>query len=69
VSDPAAWIRRLLAHCGLPEEPGPFAPHENARPVTTTSAMQVRRPIGPQGVGTAEPYREFLGPFLAAYGP
>ena len=67
VAEPETWTRRLLAHCGLADEPGPFAPHENARPVTTTSAMQVRQPIGRMGVGAAETYREFLAPFVAAY--
>jgi len=67
VADPAAWTRRLLAHCGLPEEPQVFAPHENARPVATASMVQVRRPIGRESVGSADPYRPFLEPFIAAY--
>ncbi|MGZ5816629.1 MAG: tetratricopeptide repeat-containing sulfotransferase family protein [Croceibacterium sp.] len=67
VADPPAWIGRILAHCGLAEEAQPFAPHENPRPVTTSSVMQVRRPINRQGIGSAEPYREFLEPFIAAY--
>lgn len=29
--------------------------------------MQVRRPINRAGIGAAEPYREFLQPFVAAY--
>jgi len=66
-TEPEPWIKRILAHCRLPEEPGPFAPHENARAVTTTSAMQVRRPINRAGIGSAEPYREFLAPFVEAY--
>jgi tetratricopeptide (TPR) repeat protein len=67
VADPDTWIRRLLAHCGLAEEPGPFAPHENRRVVSTASATQVRRPINREGVGAAEPYRRFLEPFLSGY--
>ena len=66
-TDPEPWIRRLLAHCGLPEESQAFAPHENRRAVTTTSVMQVRRPINRDGIGSAEPYREYLEPFLRAY--
>ena len=66
-SDPAPWIGRILAHCGLPEEPQAFAPHENDRAVTTSSAMQVRQPINRAGIGSAEPYREFLAPFVDAY--
>lgn len=68
VSDPADWTRRILAHCDLAEEPQVFAPHENRRAVTTSSVMQVRQPISRKAVGAAEPYREFLEPFLAAYG-
>ncbi|HEY6813957.1 MAG TPA: sulfotransferase [Croceibacterium sp.] len=67
VSEPEPWIRRILAHCDLPEEPQVFAPHLNRRAVTTSSMMQVRRPINREGIGAAEPYREFLQPFLAAY--
>jgi hypothetical protein len=66
-TDPVPWIRRMLAHCGLSEEAQAFAPHENARVVTTASAMQVREPINRQGIGGAQPYREFLQPFVDAY--
>jgi hypothetical protein len=67
VSEPEPWIRRILAHCGLAEEPGVFAPHENERAVTTTSALQVRQPINRKGIGVAGPYRAFLAPFIDAY--
>lgn len=67
VADSATWIRRILAHCGLEEEPQVFAPHENRRPVTTSSAMQVRKPINRTAVGSAAPYREFLEPFIKTY--
>jgi hypothetical protein len=67
VTEPDVWIRRILAHCGLAEEPGVFAPHENRRPVPTASMMQVRRPINREGIGAAEPYRRFLDPFITAY--
>lgn len=67
VSEPEQWIRRILAHCGLTEEPQVFAPHENRRTVTTSSVMQVRQPINRAGIGAAEPYREFLAPFVKAY--
>ena len=68
VTEPDVWIRRILAHCGLTEEPQIFAPHENSRPVPTASMVQVRRPIHREAVGSAEPYRTFLSPFLEAYG-
>jgi hypothetical protein len=35
--------------------------------VTTASALQVRRPISNAAIGSAEPYRQFLGPFIEAY--
>jgi tetratricopeptide (TPR) repeat protein len=67
VTEPEPWTRRILAHCDLPEEPQVFAPHENARAVTTASAMQVRRPINRAGIGSAEPYRALLEPFIEGY--
>ena len=67
VTEPVPWIRRILAHCGLADEAQAFAPHENARAVTTSSALQVRRPINRAGIGVAEPYRQFLEPFVRAY--
>lgn len=66
-TEPIAWIRRILAHCGLAEEPQAFLPHENRRQVNTASTMQVRQPINRNAIGSAEPYRAFLTPFVAAY--
>jgi tetratricopeptide (TPR) repeat protein len=66
-TEPEQWIRRILSHCALEEEPQVFAPHENRRAVTTSSAMQVRRPINRRGVGSAEPYREYMVSFSDAY--
>lgn len=67
VAEPEPWTRRILAHCGLPEERAVFAPHEQRRAVTTYSTMQVRRPINSSSVGVAQSYREFLEPFAKAY--
>ena len=67
VTDPDAWIRRVLAHCGLGEESLVFSPHENQRPVATASMVQVRRPINRDAIGAGEPYRKFMQPFLDAY--
>jgi hypothetical protein len=44
-----------------------FEPHKTERIVSTASAMQVREPINRRGIGSAEPYREHLKPFLDAY--
>ncbi len=67
VTDPDRWIGKLLVHCGLAEEPAVFAPHENKRAVATASMAQVRRPINRDAIGSAEPYRQFLAPFIDAY--
>jgi tetratricopeptide (TPR) repeat protein len=67
VTEPDTWIRTILSHCGLAEEPQVFVPHENKRVVTTASAMQVRQPINRRGIGSAEAYRRFLAPFAEAY--
>lgn len=67
VGEPDAWIRKVLAHCGLEEQPAVFAPHDNRRAVATASMVQVRRPITRGAVGAAEPYRAFLQPFVDAY--
>lgn len=67
VDAPEDWTRRILTHCGLTEEEQVHRFHETARMVTTASALQVRRPINRSGIGVAEPYREFLQPFVRAY--
>lgn len=67
VSEPAAWVPRILAHCGLDMEAQVLAPHENRQAVTTASMVQVRRPIHRDAVGSSAPYRPFLEDFLEAY--
>lgn len=67
VEAPAVWTKRLLDHCGLAEEPGVFSPHRTDRAVMTASVAQVREPINKKGIGVAEPYREFMTPFIDAY--
>ena len=68
VSNPEPGIRRILAHCGLDEEPAVFAPHKTRRAVTTASVMQVRQPINTGAIDAAGPYRKHLQPFIDAYG-
>jgi tetratricopeptide (TPR) repeat protein len=68
VAEPALWTARLLAHCGLADEPGVHSPHTTQRTVTTASAMQVRRPINRDGLNVAAPYRAGLQTFVDAYG-
>lgn len=67
VANPADIIPPMLAHCGLAPEPGVFTPEKTKRAVTTNSTMQVRRPISPRSVGSAEAYRHHLQPFYDAY--
>lgn len=67
VTGPDAHIAKILRHCGLAEEPGPYAPHTSKRTVTTASSVQVRQPIGRFGLGVAAPYRRHLQPFVRAY--
>ena len=67
VVEPEHWIRRILSHSNLAEEPQVFSPHQTERSVTTASVMQVRRPINRRAVGSAEPYRRLLEPFIDAY--
>ena len=67
VDDPRRWTERITRHCGLAVEEGQFEFHRNRRAVTTASALQVRQPINRSALGAAEPYREFLQPFIEAY--
>jgi hypothetical protein len=67
IDDPQDWIRRILVHSGLSEEPQVFTPHATKRAVTTASVMQVRRPINREGIGSAAPYRRYLAPFIDTY--
>ncbi len=69
VDDPESWTRRILQHCGLPEEAGAFAPHMTERVVATASALQVRRPINRDGMRVSAPYRDQMAPFVKAYQP
>ena len=67
VADPARWIERITRHCGLEVDEAQRNFHENTTGVSTASAMQVREPINRKGLGTAEPYRSWLEPFITAY--
>lgn len=67
VQDPEPQIRRILAHCGLSEEPQVFRPHETRRVVSTASVMQVREPINTGAIGAADAYRAKLTPFSERY--
>ena len=67
VDDFGGWIGRIAAHCNLTDDPAMLAPEKHSGAVATASAMQVRKPVNRKGIGVAEPYREFMGEFFAAY--
>jgi hypothetical protein len=63
---PDREIPRLLEHCGLAMETAALRPEHTDRAVTTMSAVQVRRPISTEGIGSAQPYATALTPFIEA---
>lgn len=67
VEDPEAAIRRLLDYCGLEFEEQVLQFHEAERPVMTPSGQQVRQPIYQSAVGSAGPYRPFMGEWSARF--
>lgn len=67
VAAPETWIDRILAHCGLPFEPGVHQFHQTRRAVATSSVNQVRQPIYSSAVGSATEYRARLDGFIDAY--
>lgn len=62
VADQEAETRRLLAHCGLDWNARCLSFHENAAPVATPSAAQVRRPLNADGVGRWRAHEAALQP-------
>jgi len=68
VDDVESQTRRILAFLGLDFEPECIDFHRSARAVATPSSEQVRRPINRDSVGSAEPYREWLGPMIEELG-
>ncbi|MEP7186409.1 MAG: sulfotransferase [Rhodanobacter sp.] len=66
VSDPEPVLREVLAHCGLPFEPGCLQPEHNAAPVATPSSAQVRESIHTRGIGQWRNYAQQLEPLRQA---
>ena len=66
VADLEGQSRRILAHCGLPWDPQCLSFHQSSRPVVTSSASQVRRPIYSSALGRRRHYEQFLAPLLSA---
>jgi len=71
VADPERVARRVLAHCGLPWEPGCIAIERRESASMTASSVQVREPIQGRYVGQWQRYARQLQPLrelLAAGG-
>jgi hypothetical protein len=68
VTEPTQQVGRILDHVGLDREAAMDKAHSTKRAVTSASLAQVREPIYRRAVGAAEPYREWLTPFIDAYG-
>ncbi len=62
IAAPETEIRRLVAACRLPFEAACLSPHEVVGPITTASAMQVRKPINAEGIGGWRRYENQLRP-------
>lgn len=69
VSEPEAWIPRILGHFGLDEEEGVYRFHEKKRRVKTASVTQVRSPISTKAIGQADAVADHMAPFRDAYRP
>lgn len=64
VSDLEGEARRLVAFCGLDWQEQCLAFHENAAPVATASASQVRRPLYATSVNRWKRHRDAMKPAL-----
>jgi hypothetical protein len=56
VQQPEAEIPRLIAACGLADEPATRTPHLSQRAVITMSHAEVREPINPARAGAAQAF-------------
>ena len=65
VKDPEAQTRRLLSFVHLPFEEACLRFYENAAPVATASATQVRKPIYAGALSRWKKYRPAIDPALA----
>ncbi len=68
VGDVEASTRRMLQFLDLPFEQECVDFHRSSKPVATPSSEQVRQPINRKGIGSAEPYRQWLGPLIEELG-
>ena len=68
VDEVEGQTRKILEFLGLEYEPECLDFHLSTSAVATPSSEQVRRPINRDGIGTAEPYRQWLGPMIEGLG-
>jgi tetratricopeptide (TPR) repeat protein len=68
IVDPEGELRRVLDAMGLPFDPACLRFHENARPVRTASASQVRQPLNKRSGELWRHYRPWLGEMEQALG-
>lgn len=68
VEDIEGQTRRILEYLGLQFEPQCLDFHLSTGAVATASSEQVRQPLNRKGIGSAEPYRRWLGPLAEELG-
>jgi tetratricopeptide (TPR) repeat protein len=68
VDDIEGQTRSILDFLGLEFEPDCIDFHLSTGAVATPSSEQVRRPINRDSIGSAEPYRQWLGPMIEELG-
>jgi Flp pilus assembly protein TadD len=68
VDDLEGQARRLIAYCGLPWDDRCLSFHRTSRPVTTSSAVQVRKPLFRSSLQRWRNYEAFLAPLLQELG-
>jgi tetratricopeptide (TPR) repeat protein len=68
VDDVEGQTRGILEFLGLEYEADCIDFHLSTSAVATPSSEQVRRPINREGIGSAAPYREWLGPMVEELG-
>jgi tetratricopeptide (TPR) repeat protein len=68
VDDIEGQTRRILEYLGLQFEPQCLDFHLATGTVATASSEQVRQPLNRKGIGSAEPYRQWLGPLIEELG-
>ncbi len=69
VDDVESQTRRILDFLGLEYEPDCIDFHKSTAAVATPSSEQIRQPINRKGIGSAAPYRQWLGPLIEELGP